>query len=71
MQTGEQELKRLETGIDEMIRCCTRLKQENTQLRKQQASLIVERDSLLAKNAQAHSRVGLIMERLKALEHDA
>lgn len=67
---GELELKKLEAGIDEMIRSCDRLKEENRALRKQQANLMSERAGLIEKTQQAHSRVETIIQRLKILEQE-
>ncbi len=68
--TGELELKKLEVGIDEMIRSYERLKEENRALRKQQTTLMNERASLIEKSQQAHSRVEMIIQRLKTLEQE-
>ncbi len=70
-QTGELELKKLEAGIDELIRSCDLLKEENRAVRKQLASLMGERAILIEKNAQAHTRVEMIIQRLKVLEQEA
>lgn len=67
---GDVELKKLETGIDELIRSCDRLKEENRALRKQTATLMSERASLIEKNTQAHTRVETIIQRLKTLEQE-
>ncbi|MEO5703299.1 MAG: TIGR02449 family protein [Gammaproteobacteria bacterium] len=69
-QVGELELKKLEAGIDEMIRSCDRLKEENRALRKHQATLMNERASLIERNQQAHSRVETIIRRLKVFEQE-
>ena len=70
-QMGELELKKLEAGIDELIRSCDLLKEENRAMRKQMASLMSERAGLLEKNAQAHTRVEAVIQRLKVLEQEA
>lgn len=69
-QASEAELKKLETRIDEMIRACERLKEENTSLRKQYDALLSEQTSLAEKNQQARARVELIIQRLKSLEQE-
>lgn len=70
LQIGEQELKRLETQIDEIVHAYERLKEENSFLRKQQAALVTERAGLIEKTEQAHTRVELIIQRLRALEQE-
>lgn len=70
-QASEQELKKLEVRIEEMIRTYERLKQEIVSLRKQQTSMSGERAKLIDKNDQAHKRVEQIIRRLKALEQEA
>ncbi|HLA74917.1 MAG TPA: TIGR02449 family protein [Gammaproteobacteria bacterium] len=70
IQMGELELKRLESRVEEMIQACERIKEENNFLRKQQAALVTERASLIEKTEQAHTRVELIIQRLKALEQE-
>jgi uncharacterized protein (TIGR02449 family) len=70
-QASEQELKKLEVRIEEMIRTYERLKQEIVSLRKQQAGMSSERAKLIDKNDQAYKRVEQIVRRLKALEQEA
>lgn len=69
-QTGELELVKLEAGIDEMIRFCDRLKEENRALRKQQMLLVNERAGLIEKNELAHTRVEMIIQKFKTLEQE-
>jgi uncharacterized protein (TIGR02449 family) len=69
-QMGDLELKKLEAGIDEMIRSYDHLREENHALRKQHATLISERASLIEKNEQAHRRVETIIQRLKIMEQE-
>ncbi len=70
-QVAEQELKRLEYRIDELIRTVERLKEENRSLRAQQRSLSTERAQLIEKNELARSRVEAMINRLKAMEQHA
>ena len=44
---AEQELKKLEYRISELIQTCERLKSENLSLREQQTALSAERTTLL------------------------
>ncbi len=64
----DADLKSLEHRIDELIRGCHRLKEENRLLRKQQASLVAERAKLKQKNDLARTQTESILTRLKALE---
>jgi len=64
----DADLKSLEHRIDELIRNCQRLKEENRLLLKQQASLVAERAKLKQKNDLARTQTESILTRLKALE---
>lgn len=64
----ELELKRLEHRIDELIRTCESLKEENRALRAQRDNLLTERDSLAEKAELARMRVEAMISRLKTLE---
>ncbi|MDD3516974.1 MAG: TIGR02449 family protein [Chromatiales bacterium] len=68
---AEQELKKLEYRINELIKTCERLKDENRILRDQQSSLLSERDALLEKNEQARIKVESMIMRLKSMEQPA
>jgi len=67
-QMAEQELKRLEFRLDELIQTVERLKEENRSLRAQQQSLTSERAQLVERNELARSRVEAMISRLKAME---
>jgi cell division protein ZapB len=67
-QMAEQELKRLEFRLDELIQTVERLKEENRSLRAQQQSLTSERAQLVERNEMARSRVEAMISRLKAME---
>ncbi len=67
----ELDLQKLETRIDELIRTCERLKNENRSLRVNQESLVAERASLIEKTELARARVEAMILRLKSLEHNA
>ncbi|MFA7096787.1 MAG: TIGR02449 family protein [Gammaproteobacteria bacterium] len=64
----ELELKRLEHRIDELIRTCESLKEENRALRVQRDDLLTERNSLAEKAELARTRVEAMISRLKTLE---
>lgn len=68
---SEQELKKLENQIDEIIQTCERLSNENSFLRKQQGALASERAGLIEKNEQARSRVEVMIQRLRSLEEES
>lgn len=71
-ESNEQlDLRQLEARVDELIRTCERLKDENTSLRSQQDSLVAERAALIDKTEQARTRVEAMIQRLKSMEHDA
>ena len=67
----EQELRKLEARLDELVRTIQRLKEENRSLRHQQDSLVSERANLIEKNELARTRVEAMINRLKAMEHGA
>ncbi len=70
-QLAEQDLKRLETRIEELIRTVERLKEENRSLRAKQEALTAERARLIERNDLARSRVEAMINRLKAMEQPA
>ncbi len=65
---AESELKKLETRIDEMLRTCARLSEENATLHKKQRALLAERAKLLEKTTLSQTRVETMIQRLKLLE---
>lgn len=67
----EQELRKLEVRLEDLVRTITRLKEENRSLRHQQDSLVTERAGLIEKNELARNRVEAMINRLKAMEHGA
>jgi len=67
----EQELRKLEVRLEELVRSIERLKDENRSLRNQQDSLVTERANLIEKNELARTRVEAMINRLKAMEHGA
>ncbi len=67
----EQELRKLEGRLEELVSTIHRLKDENRSLRHQQESLVTERAGLIEKNELARSRVEAMINRLKAMEHGA
>jgi cell division protein ZapB len=67
----EQDLRALELRVEELIRACTHLKDENKTLRAREQELVTELDQVAAKNDQAKQRVEDMIARLKRLEDDA
>lgn len=67
----EQDLRALEVRVEELIRACTHLKDENKTLRAREQELLAERDRLSEKNEQAKHRVEDMLTRLKRLEDEA
>ncbi|MDX1336273.1 MAG: TIGR02449 family protein [Gammaproteobacteria bacterium] len=68
---AEQELKKLEFRINELIHTCERLKEENRLLRERQGDLNDERMNLIKQNEVARTKVENIIARLRALEETA
>lgn len=62
------DLQSLEIQIDELIKTCRQLSDENQALRDQQANLTAERATLIEKSELARSRVEAMIARLKAME---
>ena len=64
----ELDLRKLEIRIEELIRTCSHLKQENSSLRTRQESLVAERAALIEKTELARNRVEAMITRLKSME---
>ena len=62
------DLSVLETQIDELIRRCDRLSDENQILREQQDGLLAERATLIEKSELVRARVEAMIARLRAME---
>jgi len=67
----ELDLKKLEVRVEELIRACAQLKDENKSLRSAQDSLIAERADLIEKTELAKTRVEAIITRLKSMEGES
>jgi cell division protein ZapB len=65
----ELDLRKLEIRVEELIRACNYLKDENDSLRNRQDSLVAERAALIEKTELARSRVEAMITRLKAMEN--
>jgi len=64
----EDELKRLEKRLDELVQICKKLQTENQSLKQRQDSIAEERANLIQKNEQIRARVEAMIGRLKAME---
>jgi cell division protein ZapB len=67
-QSMLQNLEALSLRVEELIRVCDALREENRVLRKQLSAVAAERAGLAEKNAQVQSRVEAMISRLKAME---
>ena len=67
----EQDLRALEVRVEELIRACTHLKDENKTLRAREHELMAERDRLASQNDEAKHRVEDMITRLRRLEDEA
>ena len=61
-------LRKLEAQVEELIRACSYLKDENKSLRNRQDNLVAERAALIEKTELARTRVEAMISRLKAME---
>jgi len=64
----ENDLKRLEDRLDDVVKICDRLQTENKSLKEKQETLAKERATLLQKNEQVSARVEAMILRLKSME---
>ncbi|MCB2261696.1 MAG: TIGR02449 family protein [Candidatus Thiosymbion ectosymbiont of Robbea hypermnestra] len=64
------DLDTLERQVEELIRVCRRLTEENTSLRERQEHLVAERAELVEKTELARNRVETILSRLKSMEEE-
>jgi cell division protein ZapB len=67
----DDELRRLETRVADLVALIERLREENRSLRDSQDTLATERANLLARNEQVRIRVEAMIHRLRALEQNA
>jgi cell division protein ZapB len=67
----EQEYRRLELRVAELVATLAQIKEENYSLRQRNELLVAERGGLLQKNEQVRTRVEGMIGRLKSLEHGA
>ncbi|MCP8899965.1 TIGR02449 family protein [Gilvimarinus xylanilyticus] len=67
---SDEQLHTLEIKLDELLRQCSRLQQENIELKQRESDWRHERVRLVEKNELARSRVEAMISRLKSLESD-
>jgi cell division protein ZapB len=67
----DQELRRLEKRIEELVITLNQIKEENYALRQRNELLVSERATLLQKNESVRGKVEGMIGRLKAMEHNA
>ena len=65
---ADTQLKALEQKIDDLINLCSELNQENVSLKADADSWRSERESLVARNELARSKVEAILSRLRGME---
>lgn len=66
-----EDLRRLETRIDELINACQRLRQENQSLKSEHGVLNDRHAKLMEKTRVARERIESMIGRLKALERSS
>jgi cell division protein ZapB len=65
---SDAQFKALEQKIDDLIKLCAELNQENMQLKAEARNWAKERETLLARNQTARVQVETILSRLKSVE---
>jgi cell division protein ZapB len=68
LRVEPDEIKMLESRIDQLIDFCQQLKHENSSLRSENQDLADERARLVEKTKLARTRIETMIGRLKALE---
>ena len=68
---NEEELRGLEIRIDELIKTCEQLKEENRLLHAQQQTYGNERATLLDRQEQARVKVEAMLRKLKSIESNS
>ena len=66
-----EQLKQLESRIDDLIHVCERLKKENHSLMDGSDTIQSEHNKLMEKTQQAKTRIKSMIERLKVLERSS
>jgi len=63
-----KEFTLMQSRVQDVVKLCTRLRQENKALLEQQNELVEERSKLIEKNEMARAKVEQMISRLKAME---
>jgi len=66
----EHSLQTLEAKLDQLLKLCKGLSEENLSLKEREDNLLRERTMLIEKNELARSRVEAMIIRLKGLEEE-
>jgi cell division protein ZapB len=64
----DEEFKKLEEQVGDLVRVCQRLKRENSSLRQQERDLLEQNTKLSEKNRIARTRIEAIIGKLKSME---
>ncbi len=67
----QQQFIILERKVDELIKLCAVLKEENVSLKNRESSWGLERSKLIEKNELARTKIEAMIGRLKTLEQNA
>lgn len=67
----EQQITALEQKIDELIRLCELLNNENNALKNRSSNWLLERSRLVEKNEIARAKIESMITRLKSLEQNS
>ena len=67
----EQQITALEQKLDELIRLCETLNNENNALKSKASGWSMERSRLVEKNEIARAKIEAMITRLKSLEQNA
>ena len=71
MIMADHDFTHLEQKIDELIRLCEQLNNENTALKNKASNWTLERAKLVEKNELARAKIEAMITRLKSLEQNA
>ncbi len=64
------DIEQLEMQVDDLLRFCKQLQEENRSLREKQKGLVNERATLIEKNERARLKIDAMLTRLRSMEHE-
>ena len=64
------DIEQLESQVDDLLRFCKQLQDENRSLREKQKVLVNERATLIEKNERARLKIDAMLTRLRSMEHE-